>query len=68
MFYSRYFISAYGEGIDATYPVTGNAAVFELKKKDRCYIKSVASNNTLWGGPGDICTTFSGHLVAPESR
>ena len=68
MFDSRYFIAAYGEMINATYPVTGNAAVFELKNKDRCYIKSGKLDNKLWGGPGEICTTFSGHLIAPDAR
>lgn len=65
----RYIISAYGQvKDDRSYPVTGNAVVFELKNKDRCYIKARRLDNKLWGGPGDISTTFSGHLVAPDAR
>ena len=68
-FDSRYIVSTYGERIgDSPYPVVGNAAVCELKNKDRCYIKSVQFENKFWGGPEDISTTFSGHLVAPDAR
>ncbi|XP_048249720.1 complement C1q-like protein 4 [Haliotis rufescens] len=43
-----------------------NSAILQLKKGDQVWVQSQGANSYLFGRSNEVCTSFSGYLIAPS--